>query len=368
MTIAVTPDTLSTNEFKSCCQVRERSPDPLIKAQGLAYVVLQRPDLDRAADFFTSFGLLTSHRTSQRILMRGRTSEHHILVLEKGPARYARMGLYAERESLDTLSTKLGLPVEKHDPELGGEYVTLTDPAGLTIEVNAGLRSLPDIEKPAANPWNLSDHKPRINRTVRKQVAPVQVHKLGHTVHSVSDIKGTIEWYQDTLGMIVSDFQLLNQEEIPSVAFMRCDRGDIPVDHHTIALGLTPELGHLHTAFELDSMEEIAIAQEWLQKQDYTHSWGIGRHILGSQIFDYWRDPDGDLFEHYADGDLFDSSVTTGYHPFHKDAQHQWGPHMSADFAGTNHPWRMLKSVVRRLFNKDDLNLARIKKLNKALN
>jgi hypothetical protein len=43
MTIAVTPDTLSTNEFKSCCQVRERSPDPLIKAQGLAYVCCSGP-------------------------------------------------------------------------------------------------------------------------------------------------------------------------------------------------------------------------------------------------------------------------------------------------------------------------------------
>ena len=44
-----------------------------------------------------------------------------------------------------------------------------------------------------------------------------------------------------------------------------------------------------------------------LRDRGYRHSWGIGRHIQGSQIFDYWRDPDKMMFEHYADGDVFDS-------------------------------------------------------------
>ena len=34
----------------------------------------------------------------------------------------------------------------------------------------------------------------------------------------------------------------------------------------------------------------------------------MGRHILSSQIFDYWRGPWGFVTEHWTDGDLFDAS------------------------------------------------------------
>jgi hypothetical protein len=30
----------------------------------------------------------------------------------------------------------------------------------------------------------------------------------------------------------------------------------------------------------------------------------VGRHILGSQVFDYWHDPSRFKIEHYADGDV----------------------------------------------------------------
>jgi hypothetical protein len=33
---------------------------------------------------------------------------------------------------------------------------------------------------------------------------------------------------------------------------------------------------------------------------------GCGRHLLGSRIFDYWRDSWGQKHEYYTDGDLFD--------------------------------------------------------------
>ncbi len=356
-----------SNDFKRHCILPERSEKPLIKVSGLAYLVLTRPNLEQATRFFTDFGLTVTKRSNDRVFLRGRTHAHHILILEQGPAEVSRIGLIADQESLNQLSSSFGLPIQQHPQPLGGRYIALTDPAGLQLEINCELSQLPPLEPIHIPAWNTADHKPRINTPVRKIVAPASVNKLGHTVHSVSDMKTSIEWYQNTLGLIVSDFQFLNDDDTPSVAFMRCDLGDTPTDHHTLALGITPVLGHLHTAFEMDSMEDVAVANDWLAKQGYTHSWGIGRHILGSQIFDYWRDPDGDLFEHYSDGDLFDASITTGYHPFHKGAQHQWGPHMSNDFAGTNRLWQLLKSVIYRLTQKDDLNFSRVKKFVRAL-
>ena len=35
----------------------------------------------------------------------------------------------------------------------------------------------------------------------------------------------------------------------------------------------------------------------------YEHMWGIGRHVLGSQVYDYWADPWGRVHEHWADSD-----------------------------------------------------------------
>ena len=51
---------------------------------------------------------------------------------------------------------------------------------------------------------------------------------------------------------------------------------------------------------------------------------GIGRHILGSQIFDYWQDPWGDKHEHYCDGDLFTADEPTGVHAVSREAMAQW--------------------------------------------
>jgi hypothetical protein len=39
-----------------------------------------------------------------------------------------------------------------------------------------------------------------------------------------------------------------------------------------------------------------------------------GGHIQGSPLFDLWRDPDGFLVEHFAGGDMFDSTLESGGH------------------------------------------------------
>lgn len=76
--------------------------------------------------------------------------------------------------------------------------------------------------------------------------------------------------------------------------------------------------------------------RRYLTEQGYFRSWGIGRHIQGSQLFDYWRDPDGFMVEHFTDGDLFDSTLQPGWAPFTASGLAQWGPPVSKDFLGTN--------------------------------
>ena len=46
---------------------------------------------------------------------------------------------------------------------------------------------------------------------------------------------------------------------------------------------------------------------EHLEKKGYQHMWGIGRHLIGSQLFDYWADPWGRVHEHWADTDVLNA-------------------------------------------------------------
>ena len=48
-----------------------------------------------------------------------------------------------------------------------------------------------------------------------------------------------------------------------------------------------------HSSFEVVDADAVGMGQRVLLKRGWRHAWGIGRHILGSQIFDYWEDPWG---------------------------------------------------------------------------
>ena len=63
-----------------------------------------------------------------------------------------------------------------------------------------------------------------------------------------------------------------------------------------------------------------------LEKSGRRHEWGVGRHILGSQIFDYWRDPWGHTVEHWTDGDLFNNETPPNVVGIDKLMGNQWGP------------------------------------------
>lgn len=74
--------------------------------------------------------------------------------------------------------------------------------------------------------------------------------------------------------------------------FAHVDRESDFVDHHSIFLVTGPpetEKPHVHhSSFEIHDLDTQTIGHDWLLKKGYKPAWGVGRHILGSQIFDYW--------------------------------------------------------------------------------
>ena len=92
----------------------------------------------------------------------------------------------------------------------------------------------------------------------------------------------------------------------------------------------------MHSAYQVSDLDALAAGGEYLRQRGYLRSWGIGRHIQGSQIFDYWRDPDGFMVEHFTDGDMFDNTLEPGWAPLTASGLAQWGPPVTKEFLGAN--------------------------------
>ena len=178
-----------------------------------------------------------------------------------------------------------------------------------------------------------------------------------------------LDWYLQTFGLIVSDFLFLEgqRERGPSMAFIRCDNGETPSDHHTIAMTVGPRPGYVHSAYQVLDLDALAAGGAYLAERGYRRAWGIGRHIQGSQIFDYWRDPERLMVEHFTDGDLFDCSVETGWSPMTSANLAQWGPPVTRDFLDIAPSPSLVTSVVSSLRGDNELDIPRLRALMKAM-
>jgi hypothetical protein len=189
---------------------------------------------------------------------------------------------------------------------------------------------------------------------------PPEILKLGHVAIEVAEYQKVCAWYTQHLGMIPSDVQVL-PDGSPGVSFMRLDLGETPVDHHTLALVQTFRAAYSHSAFEVVDVDAVGMGQRVLRERGWHHAWGIGRHILGSQIFDYWSDPWGAHHEHYCDGDVFTTDVPMGVHPFSAQSMSQWGQAMPASFVKPKLTFDAIKTLVHNLRTVPDVTLQKIK-------
>jgi hypothetical protein len=75
----------------------------------------------------------------------------------------------------------------------------------------------------------------------------------------------------------------------------------------------------------------------------------------------------GLLFEHYADGDVFDSSMEPGWAPLSVSGLAQWGPKATADFTGATDP-RVAVAAIKALRDKgNEVDLRVLRGLIKAM-
>lgn len=369
-----------------------------IHVQSLAYVHYQHPDLEQALRFLSDFGLVEAQRDGGKVFLRGYGVDPYCYIAETSPdgARHFK-GAYFRAQDLQQLhkaaSLYGGSPVCENYGPGGGQVVTLTDPNGISVGVIAGqaLRNINARDEEAGTleltpqVANSVIQKPRKGDTRRFKLGASPVHKFGHYGINVPIVKykETLEWYTTVFNLSPTDciYDPVSGED--TTCFTHIDLGSEFTDHHVRLIMLscvfkmvlfpkdfvtdfegqsffvagkkdaTKAYVH-HSSFEVNDFDTQTLGHDWLMKNGWTNCWGIGRHVLGSQIFDYWYnipfmsvvylpfsmltpimsrfDPSGNVVEHYSDGDLVNKGSSVAREPAAPSSLYVWGPNLPLAF------------------------------------
>ena len=301
---------------------------PVIKVMDLAYGRLRSPDLDAAEEFLTHFGMIRAARTPTALYMRGTDPRHHLHVTEKGdPAVVGFAYLAASEDDLARVAKAPGASsVESIDEPGGGKRVRLREPNGYQIEVVWGLEAVPAIPVPHT-PMNTGvEPLRRAGTLMRLRKSPTPIKRIGHGVMGAPNVRETVRWFRDTLGFIGSDDVYAGERENLIGSFNRCDRGEEYVDHHTLFCVRNDRAGMNHVSFEVPDVDAVFKDHEYLARLGkYDHMWGVGRHLLGSQVYDYWADPWGRVHERWADTDRLNARSGSNLLSAEEALVSQWG-------------------------------------------
>lgn len=314
--------------------------DTRIRLLRTAFVIYYHTSVHAASKFLLDFGFeIAEQRGDEVIFFKGYGRDTYCYVARKSPDGIPRFGgaayLVESEQELEKASRIDGASrIEKSDAPGGGSIITLTDPIGHLVHLVHGIREK-EAEPPESKDLhklvdNYPDEKRRVGKFQRFQVRPAPVHKWGH--YGVSYPPGRyqdmVDWYTNNLSLAFSDKVTIDGKD--AVSFFHIDRGTEYTDHHSFYIkptrGVEEKPDVAHSAFEVHDYDVQQLAHNYLENKGYKLSWGVGRHVLGSQIFDYWYDESGFEVEHYADGDLVNCETPVTVQENGPKTMSVWGP------------------------------------------
>ncbi|PVH70660.1 Glyoxalase/Bleomycin resistance protein/Dihydroxybiphenyl dioxygenase [Cadophora sp. DSE1049] len=310
----------------------------------LTHVYFEHPDLNVFSEFAKAWGFVEAHRHDDTIYYRGYGIDQYVYVAKKSAAKAFKGAAFvaANQAEFDKAAKLPGAIVsDLKDAPGGGRLVSFTPGENVFFHVIYGQaereksKDVPTATHDFQGPYNFALDKERKGTFQRYHEGPAMVHKLGHYGMICEDFDSVVKWYTRNFNFVYSDILHAPDDEGTDIlAFMRLDRGKEFVDHHVVFLARQERPGagtyvH-HTSYEIQDFDTQLLGHDWLLKKGYRSAWGVGRHILASQIFDYWKDTSGFKIEHYADGDVLNNTHKTGRGP--AGAMSIWGPELPKDF------------------------------------
>ncbi|KAF9890428.1 hypothetical protein FE257_005833 [Aspergillus nanangensis] len=321
-----------------------------IQVAYLAHVHYSHPNLDDAVNFLQDFGLIVEVTIERTVYLRGYGKQPFVYVAEQSPDQTRRfLGGYWVVQSEAELQKAATHPdaissIEDSLAPGGGRMVRLRDPNGFIVGLLYGQQERANGESrttlrvdPATQASNEGHAKPRKGSFRRFHKGASPVHKLGHYGFMLPQdrYQDTVGWYYETLNLKPSDYVVHPETGEIETVFNHIDLGDDYTDHHSFFLASSPDIPRPtvhHSSFEINDHDTQVIGHDWLASKGWVNCWGIGRHILGSQIFDYWFDASGNIIEHYSDGDLVNQHTPVSKEPAGPQSLYVWGPNLPLAF------------------------------------
>ncbi|CAM0141657.1 hypothetical protein VKS41_000769 [Umbelopsis sp. WA50703] len=324
----------STADFKKEFDIDVKKQIRLVKISHMRY---QHPNLEEITQFLIDFGMIIARQTDDKVWFRGYSTDQYVYYAQKGPKQFLggtfEVESYGDLEKVAKLDGASSIKELKDAPG-GGHFVSVIDPSGFPVNFLYGQSSMTKGKAPPKVSANYTDDKPRKRAFQRFTPGPAAVHKLGHYGLSVTDLKGQLDFYLKNFNLVPTDFLYVEVDGVKHKVsvFAHIDRGDAYVDHHTFFLSQGTTNHVHHSSFEVHDFDTQELGHQWLARKGYKSVWGVGRHILGSQIFDYWWDTTGNMIEHYADGDLVNDKTPINNVPAGSESLAVWGPELPKDF------------------------------------
>jgi catechol 2,3-dioxygenase-like lactoylglutathione lyase family enzyme len=279
----------------------------------LASITIGVPNVEETSQYYAEFGLTrdrdrfsTGDGGQQLRIVEARSRRLMELVvgvddpddLDRVTGQLGRLGITAERDAVSVSA------VETHSG------------ARVVVEITPRISQEPAVVAACNGPGRaerLNDRAPGIRRD-----EPIRPRKLGHVVIGTPDADASQRFFVDGIGFKISD-------QVPGIAaFMRCS-----TDHHNLLLQPSPVAFLHHTSWQVDDVDEVGRgAMRMLEGHPERHTWGLGRHYIGSNFFWYLRDPAGNFAEYYSDMDTItdDQLWEPGTWEPSLRALYAWGP------------------------------------------
>jgi catechol 2,3-dioxygenase-like lactoylglutathione lyase family enzyme len=275
----------------------------------LTHIVMGVPNVEETAAYYTEFGLIPSVEGVAGVVGQAAPGDRTFATVDGGEQltivhspqrRLVRLGIGADDpDDLDWVSASLaalGVPAGRNEISVRAQ-----DPGTqVTVRVEIAARVAQEpTPAPAFNaPGVTARTDARAPGILRER--PVRPRKLGHVVLGSTDRERSKKFFTDGIGLKVSD-------EVPGIAaFLRCS-----TDHHNVLVQQAPVAFLHHTSWQVDDVDEIGRGASAMLEADPTrHTWGLGRHFIGSNFFWYLKDPAGNFSEYYSDLDcIVDDAV-----------------------------------------------------------
>jgi catechol 2,3-dioxygenase-like lactoylglutathione lyase family enzyme len=271
----------------------------------LTQIVMGVPNVEQTAAYYADFGL--TPRPREEVSIYGAQAPvpsgshtfstadggEQLQVVHADRRRLIELGIGVDDpDDLDRVAASLAaLDVAVERTETA---VCAVDPGTqvvVRIEVAARYAQAPTPAPPYNTPGVNARTEQRAPAILRED--PVRPRKLGHVVLGSTDQPASQRFFTEGVGLKISD-------TVPGKAsFLRCS-----TDHHNLLVNQAPVPFLHHTSWQVDDVDEVGRGAEAMLAADPDrHTWGLGRHFIGSNFFWYLKDPAGNFSEYYSDMD-----------------------------------------------------------------